>query len=61
MLDLSVNFDAIYASLQELLIGNKNCGNADYDNDEDDAVGDMIPMCRPCFAGNTKKEHWLAF
>ena len=34
--------------LQKLLIGNKKCDNGD----EDD--GDMFPMCRPYFAGDTK-------
>ena len=29
----------------------QKCDNADYD---DDANGDMIPMHRPCFTGDTK-------
>ena len=50
MIDPSVKFE-IDASLQELSIGNQKCDNADAA-----AEGDMIPMCRPCFAGNTKKD-----
>ena len=41
MLGPSVN--EIDASLQELSIRNKKCDKAD-----------MIPLCRSCFAGNTK-------
>ena len=41
----------IDAFLQKILIGNQKCDTVD-DNDAD---GDMIPMCPPCFAGNTKK------
>ena len=48
MLDPSVKFDEIDAFLQKLSMGNQKCDNAD----EEDS--DMIPMCRPCFAGNTK-------
>ena len=51
MLYPSVKLEWIYASLQGLSIGNQKCDNAD----DDDAVGFMIPMCRPCFAGDTKK------
>ena len=51
MLDPSVSLNDIDASLQELSTGNQKCDAAD---DDDDAVGVMIPMCRPCFAGNSK-------
>ena len=30
------------------------CDNADDEDDDDDADGDTIPMCRPCYAGDTK-------
>ena len=40
----------IDTSIQELSIGNQKCDNAD----DDDVV--MIPMCRPCFAGDTQKD-----
>ena len=33
------------------------CDKSEY-NDADVANGDIIPMCRPCFAGDTKgREH----
>ena len=42
-------------ALQELAIGNQKCDNADEDDANDYAEdNDMIPMCRPCFAGDTK-------
>ena len=45
----------IDASLQKVSIRNQKCGNADDDEDTaDDADGDMIPMCRQCFADDTK-------
>ena len=41
-------------SLQELSIGNQKCDPAgDYDTND---AGVMIPMCGPCFAGNTKRD-----
>ena len=49
----------IDASLQELLIGNQKCDNADDDDADDDGV--LIPMCRLCFAGGTKRVHVLHF
>ena len=47
----------MYASLQELWIENQKCDNADdddTDDDDDDYAGVMMPMCRPCFAGDNK-------
>ena len=48
MLDPSVKLNEIDASLQELSIGNQKCDTLDAD------AGVMIPMCHPCFAGDTK-------
>ena len=44
----------IYASFQELSLGNQQCDNADNNNAAADKG--MIPMCQPCFAGDTTKE-----
>ena len=49
----------LVASLQQLLIGKQKCNNADDELDNDDD-GDIIPMCRPCFAGDTKSNKILA-
>ena len=40
-------------SLQKLLIGKRKCHNSDDDAVDDDADGDMIPLCLPFFAGDT--------
>ena len=50
MLDHSVCLNEIDASLQELSFGNQKCDSTD---DDDDTTGVMIPMCHPCFAGDT--------
>ena len=34
-----------------LSIGNQKCDNVD------DADADMIPLCQPCFAGDTKRSY----
>ena len=44
----------IDAAIQDLSVGNQKCDNADDSDDaaaadaDDNADGDMIPMCRPC-------------
>ena len=44
---------------RKLSFGNRKCDNADDDaDDDDDEAGVMIPMCRPCFAGDTKIAPW---
>ena len=50
-----VNFE-IDASFKNLLNGNKKCDATDDDDatDEDDVDRVMVPMCRPCFAGDKK-------
>ena len=53
MLDPSVKFNEIDASLQELSIVNQKCDEADDDNA---ARVIIISMCHPCFAGDTKIE-----
>ena len=42
----------IDAALSKLSIRNQKCDNGD-DNDTDDADEDIIPICRPCFTGDT--------
>ena len=44
----------IDVSLQKLSIRNKKCDNANDDDDDADDDGYLIPMCRPCLAGDTK-------
>ena len=55
----------INASPQKLSTSNQKYDIADDDADTDDvdeADGDMIPMCRPCFAGNTNSvTHFTLF
>ena len=45
---LKMLFNEVDASLQKLSI----CDNADA------AAGDTIPMCQPCFAGDTMRKAW---
>ena len=46
----------LMGSYKKLSIASQKCGNVNDDAaaDDDDADGDMIPMCRPCFAGDSK-------
>ena len=53
MLYPSVNINAIHASFQKLLSVNQKW-DAVCDTDKDGHI-DMIPMCLPCFTGNTMK------
>ena len=47
------SLNEITASLQKLLSGNEKC-DKDTNGTDDDTDGQMIPMCLPCYAGDTK-------
>ena len=54
MITLLLTLNEIYASLEKSLVRNqKYDATDDADADVDDADGVVIPMCRPCFAGDT--------
>ena len=44
MLNPLYTLNKMYASFQKLSVGTQKCDNAD--------DGDMLPMCRSCFAGD---------
>ena len=56
MPDLLRSLNEIDESSQESSIGTQKCDKVDLD---DDADGDMIPMCRPCFSGDTIKSRLI--